>query len=365
MKANYIDFIKEIKQQIIKSRYNAAKLVNKEQLLLYFNTGRMLSEKIKAEKWGESVLQKLADDLQTQLPGLRGFSYRSLKRMRQFYEGYKNLPICSPAEGKLVKNRNKSTPLVIGSPLVTQLQQIGYQLIELFFGISFTHHFVIFTAIKQEQERWFYIQQASINGWSKRTLEHHISAGLYHQRGQLPNNFDSSLQGAAKLNALEVFQDNYLFDFIQMDESDTERVFEGKLVSQIRDTIMALGKGFCFIGNQYRIELDGEEFFIDLLFFNRILNAVVVFELKTGKFRPEHAGQMNFYLNLLDEKEKKPHENPSIGVILCKEKNNTVVEFAFRNVDKGMGAATFKTSNKIPENLKDVMPDKSTLSKLL
>lgn len=350
---NYINFISEIKQQIIQSRYIAAKLVNKEQLVLYFNTGRVLSQKVKAENWGESVLQRIADDLQKQLPGLRGFSLRSLKKMRQLYEAYQSLPIGSPQGSQ------------IGPSLTAQIQNNENQCIDYFFRISFSHHLIILTGTKTMDERWYYIKQTATNGWSIRVLEHHIAAQLYYQQGQLPNNFNQSLEGNSKLNALEVFQDSYLFDFIQMEESDTERVFEGKLVSQIRDTIMALGKGFCFIGNQYRLELAGEEFFIDLLFFNRVLNALVVFELKTGKFRPEHAGQMNFYLNVLDEKEKKLHENPSIGVILCKEKNNTVVEYALRNIEKGMGAATFSTSKKMPDQLKGILPDQNTLSNLL
>jgi predicted nuclease of restriction endonuclease-like (RecB) superfamily len=353
MENNYIIFILEIKQQIIQSRYNAAKVVNKEQLVLYFNTGKALSEKVRSENWGEGIIRKIAEDLQKQLPGLKGFSFTSLKRMRQFYEAYHALPICSPVGSK------------IGSPVVTQLQITENQLLEMFFGISFTHHLVILFGTDSMDKRLFYIQQSANNGWSKRTLEHHISAGLFHEKGKLPNNFSHSLPEVSQRNALDVFQDNYLFDFIQMDESDSERVFEGKLVSQIRDTIMALGKGFCFIGNQYRLELAGEEFYIDLLFFNRVLNALVVFELKTGKFRPEHAGQMSFYLNVLDEKEKKPHENPSIGVILCKEKNNMVVEYAFRSVQKGMGAATFNTSKKMPAELQGILPDQVALSKLL
>lgn len=353
METSYINFIKDIKQQIIQSRYNAAKLVNREQLILYFNIGKALCLKVKSEKWGESVLQRIADDLQRQLPGLRGFSHRNLKKMRQFYEAYQYLPIGSPLVSQ------------IRSSVTAQIQNDENQYIEYFSCISFSHHLIILTGAKTMDERRFYIEQTANNGWSIRTLEHHIAAKLFFQQGQLPNNFRQSLEGSSKFKAFEVFQDNYLFDFIQLDESDSERVFEGKLVSQIRDTIMALGKGFCFIGNQYRLELAGEEFFIDLLFFNRVLNALVVFELKTGKFKPEHAGQMNFYLNVLDEKEKKPHENPSIGVILCKAKNNTVVEYAFRNVDKGMGAATFSTSKKMPEQLKGILPDQTTLSSLL
>ena len=150
-----------------------------------------------------------------------------------------------------------------------------------------------------------------------------------------------------------------------MDESEDERVFEGQILSNIKNTIMVLGKGFAFMGNQYRLEVDEQEFFIDLLFYNRHLQCLVAFELKSGKFKPEYAGQLNFYLNVLDHRVKLPNENPSIGIILCKEKSNTVVEFAFKNVDKGMGAATYRTTKQMPKEMKGILPDEGDLAQLL
>ncbi len=195
-------------------------------------------------------------------------------------------------------------------------------------------------------------------------MEHHINANLYKHQGKISNNFTNTLPGNIKANALQVFQDEYLFDFISLEETD-ERVIEGQLVSNIKNMIMTLGKGFSFIGNQYRLDIDGEEFFIDLLFFNRHLQCLVAFELKRGKFKPEYAGQLNFYLNVLDDKVRLPHENPSIGIVLCKEKNNTIVEFAVRTIDKAMGVATYRTTKEVPKEMKGILPDAGELAKLL
>lgn len=215
------------------------------------------------------------------------------------------------------------------------------------------------------QERLFYMLQAASQFWTVAVLEHHISAGLFDHQGRLANNFETALPAGIKANALQVFKDECLFDFINIGEGDDERVFEGKIVSNIKNAIMALGKGFCFIGNQFRLEVDEQEFFVDLLFYNRCLQCLVAFELKSGKFKPEYAGRLNFYLNVLDDKIKLAHENPSIGIILCKEKSNTIVEFAFKNIDKGMGAATFKTSKTVPDNMKGILPSANELSKLI
>jgi predicted nuclease of restriction endonuclease-like (RecB) superfamily len=368
MDKKYLAFINELKQNIVQSRYVAARLVNREQLLLYYQVGRNLSEKIKAEKWGAQVMEEIASDLQKQLPGLRGFSHGNLKRMRQFYEVYAQFPIGSSLTSQLEELAispsltGQIREEAIGQSAAAQLQN-GEK--EAFMGISFTHHMLILVKCSATKERWFYIFQAASQAWSVRTLEHHIDANLYKNQGQLVNNFKQSLPDKLSANALQVFKDEYLFDFLQLDEQDGERVFEGQVVANIKNTIMALGKGFAFIGNQYRLELDGQEFFIDLLFYNRYLQCLVAFELKSGKFKPEYAGQLNFYLNVLDDKVKLPDENPSIGIILCKEKNNTVVEYAFKNIGKGMGAATFKVSKEVPTEMKGILPDANDLSNLL
>ena len=343
MDKGYVEFVADLKKNIVQSRYVAARLVNKEQLLLYFKIGKMLAEKIDAADWGAGIMDRIAIDLQNALPGIKGFSSTGMKNMRRFYETY--------------------TEMLIGQTPSDQLQT-GILKDGAFFSISFSHHISLINKCETTNERVFYITQSASQHWSVRVLEHHIAANLYKHRGKLANNFDKTLPDNLKVNALEVLQDNYLFDFVTTEEED-ERVFEGALVSNIKKMIMTLGKGFTFLGNQYRLEVGGEEFFVDLLFFNRHLQSLVAFELKRGKFKPGYAGQLNFYLNVLDEKVKLPHENASIGIVLCKEKNNTVVEFAVKNIDKAMGVATYRTTKEVPKEMQGILPDAAELARLL
>ncbi|MBY0536744.1 MAG: PDDEXK nuclease domain-containing protein [Chitinophagaceae bacterium] len=357
---NYIEFIQLLKQEIIKSRYQAARLANREQLLLYYKTGKMLSEKVQAQKWGAKVLEQIAVDLQSNLPGLKGFSFTNLKKMRQFYQAYQNLEIrpSATAQIELADFSVPGTEPDLIGPLPTGQ-------LDAFYGISFTHHILLLNRCKVVEERFFYLENAAAHCWSVTIMEHQIDADLFKKQGKLPNNFDSTLAQSLKPSALKVFKDEYLLDFIAGDELDDERHIEQQVVLNIRNFILQMGKGFCFIGNQYRLEVDGDEFFIDLLFFNRHLQCLVAFELKKGKFKPADAGQLNFYLNVLDEKIKLQQENSSIGIVLCKEKNNTVVEFAIKSFDKAMGVATYKTSKQTPVQMKGILPDTDELGKLL
>jgi len=351
---SYLQFIQELKKNISQSRYQAARLANKEQLVLYIRVGEMLNQKIKSEKWGNNVLEQVASDLQNQVPGLRGFSYRNLRNMRQFYLAYENSVIWQSLTAKLQNVENQSNE---NTPLATA--QLDY-----FFGISFTHHISILNKCLESEKRLFYIRKASMEFWSVSVLEHHIDNQLFEKQGKLSNNFIKSLSEELKPKAVEIFHDEYLMDYMNLSESDDERDVENKIVANIRDFILRMGKGFSFIGNQFRVELAGDEFFIDLLFFNRHLKCLVAFELKKGKFKPEYAGQLNFYLNVLDDKIKLPDENNSIGIVLCKEKNNTVVEYSVKSIESGMGVATFKTSKVVPNEMKDILPDTNELSKL-
>ena len=388
---SYLRFITELKQSIIKSRYRAAQLANREQLLLYFYVGKRLAEKIQAEKWGAGVLQNISNDLQKELPGLKGFSVSSLKKMRQFADEYfelliRPLPTVQLKKIAASKKSRKSKNLILPSvtaelksvirPLPTvQLKSGNTKAIEIsgfnedqitaFFGISFTHHISLLSKCKNIKERFFYIELAVGEMLSVSAMEHHIKAKAYKKLGKLPNNFKAALPADMRSSALNVFKDEYLFDFMSLDDTEDERVFEDAIVANVRKFIMSLGKGFSFIGNQYRIELGQKEYFTDLLFYNRILQCLVVFELKRGKFKPEYAGKLNFYLNVLDDKVKLPHEKPSIGVILCKEKDNTEVEYSFKNINKAMGVATYKLSTEVPKEMKGVLPDAASLRKLL
>lgn len=314
------------------------------------------------------MLPNISVDLQKELPGLRGFSAQNLKKMRIFYEAYPKLlqnKISSSVTNQSVVGKNSKaqkdkTP--IGSSPTNQ-NEIAQE--ERFYLLSFTHHFLLISKIKDLEERFFYMQQSSVNHWTVNLLQHHIESDLYHKKGKLSNNFKDTLPQTLAVHALDAFKDEYLLDFININPEDDERVLEQEIVNNIKHFILSLGTGFSFIGNQHRLVVDEEEFFTDLLFFNRNLQCLVAIELKRGKFKPEYAGKLNFYLNALDELEKLPQENNSIGIVLCKEKNNMVVEYAFKSIDKAMGVATYKASRQLPTQFKTVLPNAEALKKLL
>jgi predicted nuclease of restriction endonuclease-like (RecB) superfamily len=360
---NYVVFIQSLKNQIIQSRYAAARLANREQLMLYIRTGVMISDKIKAQKWGTKVLDQISADLQKELPGLKGFSSGNLKKIRLFADTYAPHLVIGSTASNQIGQAGAGEGFSISSTL---LNLIDFQrFYEAFTGISFSHHFSIITKVKGWEARIFYIQSAATNFWSLTVLGHHIENDLFSKEGKLPNNFDHTISDKLQPSAIKVFKDEYLLDFIAGDELGDERHIEQQMVLNIRNFILQMGKGFSFIGNQYRLELDGEEFFIDLLFYNRVLQSLVAFELKKSKFKPEYVGQLNFYLNVLDDKVRLPHENNSIGIILCKEKNNTVVEYSVKSVENAMGVATFKTTKQIPRSIQSVLPNASELRKLI
>ncbi len=354
------NFIKELKLAILQSRYYAARLVNTELIKLYFDTGRKISIKTKEQSWGSKVLEQISTELQSELPGLKGFSAGNLKKMRIFANFWDSLiegelPIGSALPNQLEKNKTE-----ISSTLSDQFMSY-------FFSVSFTHHYIIASKSKSVDEAIFYIQKVANEFCPYRTLQHHIKSNLFKQQGSLQNNFQKTLQKPESNKAIQVFKDEYLLDYINIENPDEEdeKLIENEIVRNIKKFILTLGNDFAFIGNQYRFIVEGREFFIDLLFFNRKLQSLVAFDLKKGKFKPEYLGKMNFYLSALDDLVKQQHEKPSIGIILCKEKNNKIVEYSFRDFNKAMGVATYKTSKEIPEQFKDALPDADTLKKLM
>jgi predicted nuclease of restriction endonuclease-like (RecB) superfamily len=356
---DYIAFVGELKTQILRSRYNAARLINREMLLLYFAIGKRLSEKIAAEKWGAKVIQQISEDLQKAMPGLRGFSNRNLKNMRQFADEYASFLIgqlstaqLEVSENQLVKIRQSSSG---------QFDELN---LEIFLSLGFTHHVMLMNRCKDMIERRFYMGNAVTQQWTVEILDHQIDAKLYQKQGTLPNNFASALPEHLRDKALLAFKDEHLLDFVHIDPDD-ERVLEKHIVDNIRRFILTMGNGFSFIGNQYRLVVDEDEFFIDLLFFNRVLQCLVPVELKRGKFRPEHLGKLNFYLNVLNDTVRLPHENPSIGIVLCREKKDALVQYAVQGMTNPMGVATYRVSNEMPDALRRVLPDVEGLQRLL
>ena len=343
---NYREAVKTIKEAILRSQYSAATSVNKEQLSLYYGIGRYVSKNSRIGFWGKGAIEQISSLLQKELPGLRGFSTSNIKNMRVFDEEWE--------------------PVLNRQPLADEFNWSD------FFSIGFSHHTEIISKAKTLEARLFYIHECAIRYWSKYTLRDYLKADLYSHRGTLPNNFAQTLPDTKQaLKAVCSFKDEYLLDFINVEELDEqeedldEKIVEKSIVANVKKFIMTFGQDFSFIGNQYRVEVAGEEMFIDLLFFNRELNSLVAVELKSGKFRSSYLGQLNTYLSALDAYVRKPHENPSIGIILCREMNQTFVEFAVRDYNKPMGVATYRTSKDMPERLRNALPDIEELRKLL
>jgi predicted nuclease of restriction endonuclease-like (RecB) superfamily len=372
MQSNYIQSVRELKTAILKSRYNAAKMVNKEMLLLYYFVGKYVSQHSRNKNWGKGAIEHISSLLQQELTGLSGFSATNLKNMRTFFEEWSGLESqflhqTTEILFDFMLPENRQT---LSDELPADFRQMtSDELNELFFNIGFSHHVAIIQQIKEVKNRIFYIYQSARNFWTHTTLKYHLKERLHLKLGGSQNNFIKTISDINfKEKAQLVFKDELLLDFVNIQDSDEEpdeRVLEQEIVQNIKKFIMALGADFTFIGNQYRLLIEDEEFFIDLLFFNRKLQSLVAIELKKGKFKAEYAGKMNLYLSALDEYIKQPHENPSIGIILCKEKNSKIVEFAFRDTSKPMGVITYKTYKELPEYYKSVLPSVDDLKKLL
>ena len=370
----YAEAVKVIKDAILRSQYRAASSANKEQLSLYYGIGRYVSQNSRDGFWGKGAIEAISQQLQKELPGLRGFSATNIKYMRSFYEEWSPVVNRQP-----MADENKILTVSGDSELDEQLllMEIRQPAADEFnwndfVAIGFSQHIEIITKAKSLDARLFYIHESATRFWNKYTLRDYLKADLYNHKGTLPNNFTTTISNAKQaLKTVKSFKDEYLLDFINVEELDTEeadlneRVLEKSIVNNIKRFILTFGQDFIFIGNQYRIEVSGEEMFVDLLFFNRELNSLVAVELKSGKFRSSYLGQLSTYLSALDRYARKPHENPAIGILLCRDMNQSFVEFAIRDYDKPMGVATYRATKDMPERLRNALPDIEELKKLL
>ena len=369
-----------IKDAIVRSRYQAAKLVNKELLGLYYAVGRYVSDNSRVGSWGKGAIRQLSENLQKELPGLRGFSESSIKRMREFYEQWSAILSNRPLLMGDLENRSLSMNETQTIALLDKIVDLNLLVrhiddwempdipAELFFRVGFTHHTEILAKEKSLQGRLFYIAKCANGFWSVEALKTHLRGELYLREGTMPSNFLQTLSIQEQAHrALRSFKDEYLLDYVNIEDDDDpdERVLERGIVADIKKFIMRFGDKFCYIGNQHRIIFEEQEHFIDLLFFNRELHCLVAIELKRGEFKPQYLGQLQFYLSLLDDFVRLPDENQSIGILLCKEANRSVVEYAVRDYNKPMGVATYKTRNDMPETWKDALPDIEDMRKLL
>ena len=371
--SKYAIAVQTIKSAILQSQYMAIKLVNKEQLALYYGIGRYISQNSRQGYWGTAAIKVISMRLQAELPGLRGFSERNLKNMRTFYEEWQALD----SNSAVVTAELQTTELQGDIPLdeIRQLQLPNFREfpIEEFFRIGFTHHTAILSMVKERDQRYFYIKLCANECLKVEALKLAIKQDLYNQKALMPNNFLAKLPSAEfARRAIMAFKDEYILDYINVEELGArdiedvdERMVENKIVQNIKNFIMTFGQDFTFVGNQFRVEALGHTHIIDLLFFNRELSSLVAIELKTGTFKPAYLGQLNMYLQVLDDYVRKPNENPSIGIILCKTADKAYVEYAVRDYDKPMGVATYKTATDMPERLRNNLPDQEALLRLM
>jgi predicted nuclease of restriction endonuclease-like (RecB) superfamily len=328
---DYPHLLAEIKERIRSAQYEALKKVNNELVGLYWDIGRMIVERQADGKHGSAIAEQLSSDLRAEFPGISGFSRRNIFYMREFYLLY--------CDDERVQ------------PLVAQ--------------IGWTHNLVILQRCKDPLEREFYIRMTRKFGWTKNVLIHQIDNQSYEKTLLGQTNFDQALTPELRAQAKLAVKDEYTFDFLELGEEHSERELERALIARIEDFLRSMGGMFAFMGSQYRLEVEGKEFFIDLVLFHRRLRCLVAVELKIGEFVPEFVGKMQFYLTALDRQVRQEDENPSIGIVLCKEKNRTIVEYALHDVRKPIGVATYEITRTLPKSLKGHLPSPREISRLL
>lgn len=325
----YLNFKNEITARIRSAQYEALKAVNKEMIALYWEVGKRITEQQTALGWGKSVVENLSRDIQKEFPGIQGFGVRNMWDMARFYTEYQSNEILQP--------------------LVAE--------------IGWSKHIVILTKCKETQQRQFYILATKKYGWTKDVLINKIEAKTYENYLLGQSNFDITLPDSIKNQAILALKDEYTFDLVGLAEEHSEYELEQAIIKNIRAFLMEFGTDFSFIGNQYRLEVDGKEYFIDLLLYNRRLQAMIAIELKIGEFQPEYKGKMEFYLNILNDTVKLPHENPAIGIIICKSKSRMIVEYALKSSNMPIGVATYSLSSELPEAYKKLLPTSEEIAK--
>jgi len=326
--AAYPALLQDLKERIRSARLKASLAVNCELVMLYWSIGRDIVEKQRVEHWGTNMVDRLSKDLSREFPDYKGFSRRNVLYMRLFAESYPNERF---------------------------VQQAAAQ-------IPWTHNCIILDKVKSRAQREWYIHQTIENGWSRNVLIFQIERCLYEHQGKALTNFSSTLPEPDSDLAQQLTKDSYTFDFLSVESKMRERQLERGLVDNILAFILELGKGFAFLGSQYHIEVGGEDYYIDLLFYHIKLRCFVVIDLKTGKFKPEFAGKMNFYLSAVDDMLRHPDDKRSIGIILCKINNSFAVEYALRDMTKPMGVAEYRVTQRLPDRLRQDLPTAEELT---
>jgi predicted nuclease of restriction endonuclease-like (RecB) superfamily len=323
-KDEYNFFLSEIKNKVYQAQYEAMKQVNTALVLLYWEIGRSIIEKQNQHGWGKSVVEQLAQDLQKEFIGMDGLSSRNIWRMRKFYNTYQKLP-----------------------PMVAE--------------IGWSHNMLIIEKCKDDLERQFYVGMTKKYGWTKNVLIHHIEGKSYERFLLGQTNFDKTVEEKHRRQAKLSVRDEYNFEFLELQEEHEEKELETALMKNMRNFLMEMGGDFTFVSNQYRLEVGDENYYIDILLYHRRLKSLVAIELKAGKFKPEYAGKMNFYLSVLNDKVKLQDERPSIGIIVCKGKDRTTVEYALNELNQPIGVSSYRVTPTLPKSYKNLLPTPKTI----
>src|SRR5215213_9458151 len=328
---NYAEFLQSLKERIAAAQVKAALAVNRELVLLYWQIGREILERQKAQGWGAKVIEQLSKDLRFAFPEMKGFSRANLLYMRALAEAYPDEEFVQQAVGQ----------------------------------IPWGHNVRILDKVKTPEEREFYIRETIKNGWSRNVLVWQIESKLFERQGKAVTNFELTLPKPQSDLAIQILKDPYNFDFLTLHDQALERDLEKALLENIRKFLLELGVGFAFVGSQYNLEVGGEDFSIDLLFYHLKLRCFVVVDLKMGEFKPEFAGKMNFYLSAVDDLLRNEKDEPSIGLVLCKSKNKFIAEYALRDMRKPIGVSEIQLIEKLPESLKGSLPTIEEIEKPL
>jgi predicted nuclease of restriction endonuclease-like (RecB) superfamily len=344
----YRKFIEELKARVSAARISAARHVNRDMILLYWDIGRAIDEKQKTQNWGDAVVEMVARDLKVAFPGATGFSPQNVWRMRQFYRDHTDTQFLAQFVREL-NRRGKPAPK---GETLSQLVR------EMVAAVPWGHHANALAKLADPAARLYYLRATAHFGWSRNVLLNQIKARAYERvvTEKKTHNFPAVLPEYFAEQAEETLKSSYSLEFLGIKREVKERELEGRLIEQLQNFILELGYGFCFVGRQYRLTLGQKEYFIDLLFYHRFLKALVAFDLKVGHFEPEYAGKMDFYLNLLNDKERGPDDQPSIGIILCAEKDDIEVEYALRTKANPIGVATYELQSKLPAEMKGKLP---------
>lgn len=383
MDSTYLNWIHDLKQKIRTAQLKASIAVNEEMILLYWDIGKNIVEKHEENQWGSKIVEQMAKDLKKELPDINGFSRTNLFAMRKFYLFYKDSEFVQQAAGQLQNNDNHSNNPIVhqaggliqddenlivhqaGGQLQNNDNQDNSPLVQQPFGlmdkenilckIPWRHHVVILSKCKTAKEAQFYIEQTIQNNWSRSVLEMQLESKLIERQGKAQNNFELTLPKPQSDLAKETLKDPYKFDFLTLETNVQELEFEKQLTENVTNFLLELGKGFAFVGRQYPLQIGKKERKIDLLFYHLKMHCYVVIDLKMVEFEPEFAGKMNYYLSAVDKLIKTDEDKPSIGMILCKSKDNLEVEFALQDLNKPMGISEF-TFSELPKNIQSNMP---------